>query len=244
MVLADSDRISHVPPYSGYCYDGKCFRVRDYHPLWSYFPVSSTNIYFSIAQSYNPKIAETILVWAISTSLATTTEITLVFSSCAYLDVSVQRVRFHCWIIHLQCIRFPHSDICGSNRICQSPQLFAAYHVFLRLWEPRHSPCALSNLLITLSFLLNVDCSTFTTSINSNMSKNFCCYNTVNQYLIVLFCITIVTFHYPYAIFFLLWRITESNRWPPACKAGALASWANPPNLFKCFTSPMTLPTF
>ena len=25
------------------------------------------------------------------------------------------------------------------------------------------------------------------------------------------------------------WRITDSNRWPPACKAGALASWANPP---------------
>ena len=29
-----------------------------------------------------------------------------------------------------------------------------------------------------------------------------------------------------------LWRITESNRWPPACKAGALASWANPPIFF------------
>ena len=28
------------------------------------------------------------------------------------------------------------------------------------------------------------------------------------------------------------WRISESNRWPPACKAGALASWANPP----CFS--------
>ena len=26
------------------------------------------------------------------------------------------------------------------------------------------------------------------------------------------------------------WRITDSNRWPPACKAGALASWANPPS--------------
>ena len=26
------------------------------------------------------------------------------------------------------------------------------------------------------------------------------------------------------------WRITDSNRWPPACKAGALANWANPPN--------------
>ena len=25
------------------------------------------------------------------------------------------------------------------------------------------------------------------------------------------------------------WRISESNRLPPACKAGALAKWANPP---------------
>ena len=28
---------------------------------------------------------------------------------------------------------------------------------------------------------------------------------------------------------FFLWRITDSNRWPSACKADALASWANPP---------------
>ena len=26
-----------------------------------------------------------------------------------------------------------------------------------------------------------------------------------------------------------VWRITDSNRWPSACKADALASWANPP---------------
>ncbi len=31
------------------------------------------------------------------------------------------------------------------------------------------------------------------------------------------------------ANWFSKWRISESNRWPPACKAGALASWANPP---------------
>lgn len=32
-----------------------------------------------------------------------------------------------------------------------------------------------------------------------------------------------------------LWRITDSNRWPSACKADALASWANPPwSLFPC----------
>ena len=41
---------------------------------------------------------------------------------------------------------FPHSDICGSMLICSSPQLFAAYHVLLRLLMPRHSPCALLRL--------------------------------------------------------------------------------------------------
>ena len=29
--------------------------------------------------------------------------------------------------------------------------------------------------------------------------------------------------------FWIVWRITDSNRWPSACKADALASWANPP---------------
>jgi hypothetical protein len=42
----------------------------------------------------------------------------------------------------------PHSDICGSNRLCRSPQLFAAWHVLLRLREPRHSPYALVHLNI------------------------------------------------------------------------------------------------
>ena len=43
----------------------------------------------------------------------------------------------------------PHSEICGSMGICPSPQLIAAYHVLLRLQEPRHPSCAL------LSFLYN-----------------------------------------------------------------------------------------
>ena len=45
---------------------------------------------------------------------------------------------------------FPHSEICGSTRICRSPQLIAACHVLLRLLMPRHPPCALSSL--TLEF--------------------------------------------------------------------------------------------
>ena len=43
---------------------------------------------------------------------------------------------------------FPHSDICGSMDMCSSPQLFAAYHVLLRLPVPRHPPDALVNLTI------------------------------------------------------------------------------------------------
>ena len=46
---------------------------------------------------------------------------------------------------------FPHSEICGSILICSSPQLIAAYHVFLRLPVPRHSPCALLRLTINSS---------------------------------------------------------------------------------------------
>ena len=112
-------------------------------------------------------------------------------------------------IVHLQCTGFPHSDMYGSPDICSSPYLFAAYHVLLRLSKPRHPLCALSNLSNScVKFFL------FTTSINSNMSMNF-----VSHSIITL--ITIKQLNQ--------WRITDSNRWPPACKAGALASWANPP---------------
>ena len=56
------------------------------------FQTSSTTNYKSTLWSYNPIRAVTRMVWAVSRSLATTYEITIVFSSSAYLDVSVQRV--------------------------------------------------------------------------------------------------------------------------------------------------------
>ena len=40
-----------------------------------------------------------------------------------------------------------HSDISGSILVCKSPELIAAYHVFRRLQEPRHSPYALLHFL-------------------------------------------------------------------------------------------------
>ena len=46
-----------------------------------------------------------------------------------------------------------HSDICGSTLACNSPQLFAAYRVLLRLPMPRHPPCA----LISLTFFIGLN---------------------------------------------------------------------------------------
>jgi hypothetical protein len=44
-----------------------------------------------------------------------------------------------------------HSEISGSQVICTSPKLIAAYHVLLRLREPRHPPYALSYFLPLLT---------------------------------------------------------------------------------------------
>ena len=70
-------------------------------------------------------------------------------------------LRYHCCFLFLLLLRcfssegsllvsryhlyggLPHSDIRGLSVICTSPRLFAAYHVLLRLAEPRHSPYAL-----------------------------------------------------------------------------------------------------
>ncbi len=90
-------------------------------------------------------------VWAPPISLAATLEITLVFSSSGYLDVSVHRVPLPgLWIGPGMPGGFPggfpHSDISGSMGICPSPKLFAAYHVFHRLLVPRHPPYALISI--------------------------------------------------------------------------------------------------
>ena len=109
-------------------------------------PLSSLNQF----RGPNPGVSRT-PVWAPSISLAATLEITVVFSSSGYLDVSVHRVPFPgLWIgpgMPEDCSGgFPHSDISGSLGICPSPKLFAAYHVFHRLLVPRHPPYALISI--------------------------------------------------------------------------------------------------
>ena len=114
-------------------------------------------------------------VWALPVSLAATPGIDVSFSSSGYLDVSVHRgplhmLWIHIWIHGVLPCGFPHSDICGSMDICSSPQLFAAYHVFLRLLVPRHPPCALSCLTsVTSSF--GTDCSSRSHSVGNGSSS-------------------------------------------------------------------------
>ncbi len=67
-----------------------------------------------MSQSYYPDLAVTKSVWAVPRSLATTSGITLVFFSSAYLDVSVQQVRPPYGVLYLQYSGLPHSDIRGS----------------------------------------------------------------------------------------------------------------------------------
>ena len=146
MVLPASHKVSRVSWYSGFC------------PLPSDFGYGAFTLSGRLSQNRSPILRLTsdspqprrarTPVWALSLSLAATQEIDVSFFSSGYLDVSVPRVPFHTlwigvWMTGVRPAGFHHSDICGSRDICSSPQLFAAYHVLLRLLVPRHPPCAL-----------------------------------------------------------------------------------------------------
>ncbi len=149
MVPACSHKVSRVSWYSGYRHVSSSF-------MYGAFTLSgrlSQNLSIKLTESIprsEPRHART-PVWPLSISLAATLEITVVFFSSGYLDVSVHRVPDAWLCIHhttteVCSARFPHSEISGSKCICHSPKLFAAYHVFHRLLVPRHPPCALSSL--------------------------------------------------------------------------------------------------
>ena len=150
MVPAHSIKVSRVSMYSG----SHCVNSSFAYGAFTLSGRLSQNLSARLSESFlrsEPRSART-PVWPLSISLAATLEIDkFSFSSSGYLDVSVHRVPFHTlwigvWIHEGYSCRFPHSDICGSRDICSSPQLFAAYHVFLRLLVPRHPPCALISL--------------------------------------------------------------------------------------------------
>ena len=149
MVPAHSIKVSRVSMYSGYRLVSSPFAYGAFTLSGWLSQNLSARINESIMRS-EPRNAR-IPVWPLSISLAATKGIDVSFFSSGYLDVSVHRVPsaqlwIHCTVPEVRSGGFPHSDICGSMDICSSPQLFAAYHVFLRLSVPRHPPCALISL--------------------------------------------------------------------------------------------------
>ena len=87
-----SHGVSRVPRYSGSQLTQITFRIRGSHPLWPAFPCRSPKLLRRSAgpqpQRINP------LVWPLPRSLATTSGISVDFSSSPYLDVSVQAVPY------------------------------------------------------------------------------------------------------------------------------------------------------
>ena len=156
MVPAPSIKVPRVSMYSGSCHVNFPFAYGAFTLSGWLSQNHSARCMESFLRS-EPRIARN-PVWPLSLSLAATHKIDVSFSSSGYLDVSVHRVpSVNLWIqltvTEVSSAGFPHSDICGSRDICSSPQLFAAYHVFLRLLVPRHPPCA----LISLTFLVSLD---------------------------------------------------------------------------------------
>ena len=92
MVPPASHRVSRVPRYSGSSPLRNRFRIHDSHILWSAFPDCSSNN-FSLFDCPQPQRINP-LVWPLPRSLATTSGISVDFSSSPYLDVSVQAVPY------------------------------------------------------------------------------------------------------------------------------------------------------
>ena len=92
MVPPVSHRVSRVQRYSGTRLTEIGFRLRGSPPLWPACPSRSTNLSYRCVspqpRGINPS------VWPLPRSLATTSGISVDFSSSPYLDVSVQAVPY------------------------------------------------------------------------------------------------------------------------------------------------------
>ncbi len=121
MVLPSSHRIPRVPRYLGnWSRKSDSFHLQDYHLLWWVFPDSSiinqicnfpTDPKLCPINSHDPEYTtlsgfNIYSVWAFSRSLAATEEITIVFFSWGYLDVSVHLVRLWSLCIQQQMSRY------------------------------------------------------------------------------------------------------------------------------------------
>lgn len=99
-------------------------RLPAFHRLWGCFPGSFDSLYIRMLWSYNPPTGCPVRVWAGSRSLATTWDITIVFFSSAYLDVSVRPVCLPCGISRSLGMGFP-IRIPADQRFFAAPRRFS-----------------------------------------------------------------------------------------------------------------------
>src|SRR5256885_3356727 len=133
------------------------FGLHGSHILWPRFPAGSPsrrigNSTYAVLQPPGINTG----VWAVPISLAATIGISVIyfppgtemvhFPGLAHTRLCIQRA-----VARVHLAGFPHSEIPGSKPACGSPRLIAACHVLLRLLAPRHSPYALSSLIIKLT---------------------------------------------------------------------------------------------
>ena len=157
MVLAVSDRISRVPPYSGYYLYYYYLHVRDFHPLRFTFPGKFHFIIIIFVVVLQPRHCQNNIGLGYSPFdrhywgnhfCFIVLRVLRCFSSPGLLPYYYGYYAF-------SIVGCPIRKSADIMDICSSPQLIAACHVLLRLWEPRHSPFALTNFLelILLTFL-------------------------------------------------------------------------------------------
>ena len=132
MVPPASHRVSRVPWYSGSSPLEIDFRLPGSHRLWQAFPGLSAN-QFPLLDCPQPQRINP-LVWPLPRSLATTSGISVDFSSSPYLDVSVQAVPHLCLFYSAQVDRF---FICrvspfGNPRVDACFRLTVAFRRSLR----------------------------------------------------------------------------------------------------------------
>ena len=152
MVPADSDKITRVSPYSGYPTEFTTFRLQDYHLLRSCFPSSSTMLWLS--SLYRKVLQPQNVFWfglfpfrsplLRKSSFLSLPPVTKMFQ---FTGLLLYTYGFSIQYLGIALGEFPHSEISGSKHTYCSPKHIAVCRVLLQLLVPRHSPCALSNLI-------------------------------------------------------------------------------------------------